>query len=125
MTRELTRATQLNENTTQEEIDDAIKTFAPMVVESLDAKRAIGKNFSEEWPYTPYIAVFFRTTDQIYDSRVRKTLFGFYQETILRTYDDIDKISRKYEFGKMAYELSQSFESENLEVIAYTGRFRQ
>ena len=88
MTATLTRATQLNENTTQEELDDAIKTFAPRALENPSARKAVSNNFTADWPFTPYITVFFKLTDRIVDSRIRKTLFGFYEETILRVYED-------------------------------------
>ena len=43
----------------------------------------------------------------------------------MHVYDDQEKDIRKINFGKHAYELSQKFESDDMEIIAYTGRFRQ
>lgn len=109
MTRELTRATQLNENTTQEELDEAIKIFAPRALENIDARKQVSKNFSADWLFTPYMTLFFRTTDDIYRSRIRETKFGFYEETIINKLDDQERDEIKFKFGELAYKLSQNF----------------
>ena len=57
------------------------------------------------------------------DSRVRKTKFGFYVETVMKVYEGEEAKARKLEFAKDLYEMSLNFASDEISVIALTERF--
>jgi predicted RND superfamily exporter protein len=125
LTKEVTRAADLKESTTQEELDEALIEFAPEVVRNGEARRMLSKNFSVEWPFSPYVSVVFRTSGVIADTRVRKTTFGFWEETVSKRYEGGDRDRKQLEFSKAIYDLSLSFESEHVEVVAFSDRFRR
>lgn len=122
MTSYLSRAIKLNESTTQEQVDYAMKTYAPLMYSN--ARQSISRNLTEDWPYTPYLMVAYKTTDRVLDTRVRQTKFGFYQETVLKVYEGKEKLERKNNFARASYYMSQNdFKSDTIVATALSRNF--
>ena len=71
------------------------------------------------------MALVFQTTDFVYDSWVRKTAFGFYEEVKDRIYTAEDRLDQKLKLGKYVWDFGQNFDAgEDLEMVSFTWRKR-
>lgn len=70
----------LAENATQDEIDEKVRDYAPEFIRSSEARQLLDKQFSVDNPTSKYVAFVFKTTDVIYDSVIRFSSRGFWEE---------------------------------------------
>lgn len=96
-------------NKTQEEINKAISSLAYRLDNDLNGKGLLHKNFARNNPVSPLIAAIYKTTNDVFESRIRQTQFGYWEEQITKTYVGEELQKKRFELGKMAYEYSQSF----------------
>ena len=62
-------------------IEEQLSRVAPLILGNVDARQLLSKDFSPENLKSKYMAAIFRTTDNIFESWIRKTAFGFWIET--------------------------------------------
>lgn len=67
--------------------------------------------------------VVFKATEDVYDSVLDYSTSGKLTEKRTYFYQDEELDEQRYLFGKMAFEYSQSFESDIIEVVAFTSKF--
>jgi predicted RND superfamily exporter protein len=66
----------------------------------------------------------FKTTDVIFDSVIRFSSRGFWEEIKGYQYLNDELKSQRMKLGKTVFKASEDFESDGMEVIAFTWRFR-
>ena len=71
------------------------------------------------------MGVMFKTTDNVFDSVIRRTTFGFWEEFQGFTYENEWLDGQRAALGEMVFKMGQDFKSDDLEVIAFTWRYRQ
>ena len=108
----------------QEEINEKISSLAYRLDNDLNGRGLLHKDFHRNNPVSPLIASIFKTTNDVFESRIRQTQFGFWEEQITKTYVGEELQKKRLELGQMAYDYSQNFKSDTLEVIAFTWSFQ-
>ena len=114
----------VNDTEVQIAIDEAVKSLAPDIIGNAEARAMLSKHFSEENPYTKYAAIVFKTTSNIFESRIRETRFGFWEEVKTKTYKDEELEEQRLKFGRMVYDYGENFSADDLDVVAFTWNFR-
>lgn len=85
----------------------------------------MSKDFSAENPYSQFAVALFRTTDRVYETRVRETRFGFWEETIIKDFDGEERDAVRLQLAQYAYDLGINWESDNLQVLALSSNLRK
>lgn len=70
----------LDQKATQKEVDAIVADFAPDFIRSSEAHQLLDKQFSVDNPNSKFVAFVFKTTDVIFDSVIRFSSRGFWEE---------------------------------------------
>lgn len=92
------------------------------------ASRALlGKNFSVENPYSNIVACVFKTVgdDRLLNTYISQDEDGSWIEKEAFPFDQPHKNQIRNKFIRNVFEKSQAFESDDIEVIAFTVRFQK
>lgn len=73
---------------------------------------------SLEYPYSKYFSVIFKTTDNIFNSKIVKINDTNYKEVITDTFTPEEINHIKFKFADQMYKDSLEFESDEIEVVA-------
>lgn len=84
----------------------------------------MSKDFSAENPFSQFAVALFRTTDRVFQTRVRQTRFGFWEETIVKEFEGGERDELRLQLPRFAYELGVNWESDNLQVLAISSKLR-
>ena len=101
-----------------------MEALAPEIMKVTSARSMLDTEFTAEQPYSKYTGMVFKTTNKIIDTTVVFNQRGYYEELVSKIYAGERLDEMRMNLGSNAYELSKQFESDELEVIAFTWRYR-
>ena len=107
----------------QSEINQEVSRIARTIKSDNNNLGLLHKDFTWKNPNSPVIALMLKTSNQVRDTRLRQTSFGFWEEQITKVYSGQDLKNQRAKLGQMAFDLSQKFESSLVDVVSFTWRF--
>ena len=124
-----------NEEIEPSNLQEKIQENAALITQNPDYHRLVDKKFSEEHPFSQYTAVIFETKKDIINSKMingKEVLISqngsnsdfsthSSKEVLINSLDKEKGDKIKNAFGHSAFEISQSFESNMIECVAFTG----
>lgn len=96
------------EDRPQSVVDDFMHSQAIKIFNS-DLRKFLGIDFSVSKPQTKLLVCIFRVSGNVFESQIRKTRLGYWEEQVNKVYRGRELDQYAFQFTKSVFQLSQNF----------------